>query len=77
MVSWTEITHKEFNPICCDVQPLLNIKYVGGVRVTYKTSFGLDDWIYLHLMHTTRDLQAILHILTVHRYTRTRVLSLH
>jgi hypothetical protein len=27
----------------------------GGVFVTYKTGFALDDWIYWHLMHTTRD----------------------
>jgi hypothetical protein len=26
-----------------------------GLCVTYKTGSGLDDWIYWHLIHTTRD----------------------
>jgi hypothetical protein len=26
-----------------------------GVRVTYKTGSGLDDWIYWHLIQSTRD----------------------
>jgi hypothetical protein len=28
---------------------------VGVLHVTYKTGFGLDDWIYWHLIHTPRD----------------------
>jgi hypothetical protein len=53
----------------------------GGVRVTYKTGFGLVDWIYWHLIHSTRNYRQqsyryATHF-TVHRYTRTRVLSLH
>jgi hypothetical protein len=42
--------------------------YVLGLCVTYKSGFGLDDWIYWHLFHTTRDYGqynaiAILHTL--------------
>jgi hypothetical protein len=51
--------------------------------VTYKTGFGLDDWIYCTLhFHTLRDYRKLqlyrysTHI-TVHHYTRTRILSLH
>jgi hypothetical protein len=49
--------------------------------VTYKRGFRLDDWIYGHLIHSIRDYRsysaiADLHF-TVHRYTCTRVLSLH
>jgi hypothetical protein len=53
---------------------------VGGM--TYKTSFGLDDWIYGHLIYKIRNYKQLqLHLLptdfTVHRYTHIRVLSLH
>jgi hypothetical protein len=46
-----------------------------GLRVTYKTGFGLDDWIYCALcIHTVRDnsASAILHIL---QFTVTHVLG--
>jgi hypothetical protein len=33
----------------------LLLSCVRGLRVTYKTGFGLDDWIYWHLIPTTRD----------------------
>jgi hypothetical protein len=52
-----------------------------GLYVTYKTVSGLVDWIYWHLIHTTRNYRQLqpycwtTHF-TVHRYTRTRVLSL-
>jgi hypothetical protein len=29
--------------------------HVYGVCLTYKTDFGLDDWIYWHLIRTTWD----------------------
>jgi hypothetical protein len=50
---------------------------VGGVRVTYKTGYGLDDWIYWVLYTHNSGLQAIQRYSTVRRYTRTRILSLH
>jgi hypothetical protein len=37
----------------------------AGVRVTYKKVFGLDDWIYWHLIDTTRNYRqysAIAHL---------------
>jgi hypothetical protein len=63
--------------------PILDgvLSRVGGCCVTYKTgSVGLDDWIYWHFIHTTRGYRqysAIADVRTVHRYTRTRILSLH
>jgi hypothetical protein len=52
------------------------------VGVTYKSGFGLDDWIYWHLIRTTRDYRQYSAIsvnthFAVHRSTRTRILSLH
>jgi hypothetical protein len=50
------------------------------VRLTYKTGFGLDDWIYYTLYIHNSGLQAIqryrysTHI-AVHSYARTRILS--
>jgi hypothetical protein len=48
-----------------------------GFFVTYKTAFGLDDWIYWHLIHTTRGYKQLQRYrysthFTVHRYTRIR-----
>jgi hypothetical protein len=50
-----------------------------GVCVTYKMGFGFDDWIYWHLILTTRDYRKLQRYLwsTVQYYTHTRVLSLH
>jgi hypothetical protein len=51
--------------------------------VTYKTGFGLNGWIYWILeIHTTRDYRQLQRYrysiqFPVHRYTRTRILSLH
>jgi hypothetical protein len=48
-------------------------RFRGGLCVTYKTGIGLDDWIYWHLIHTTRDYRHLqlyrwcTHF-TVHRY---------
>jgi hypothetical protein len=61
---------------------VVNIVTCWGCCVTYKTGSGLDDWIYWHLMHTTRDYRQHSAIadptsFTVHRYTCTRVLSFH
>jgi hypothetical protein len=55
---------------------------LSHVRVTYKTDFGLDDWIYCTSHIHNWGLQAIQRYryathFAVHRYTRTRVLSLH
>jgi hypothetical protein len=39
------------------------------MRVTYKTGFGLDDWIYLHLINTSRNYKqynAIIDLHTLH-----------
>jgi hypothetical protein len=51
--------------------------------LSYKTGFGLDDWIYCTLyIHIVRDYGELqrsrysTHFL-VHRYTRTRILRLH
>jgi hypothetical protein len=57
--------------------------FVTGVGVIYETGFGLDDWIYWHLIHSHNSgLQATQRcrwstFFAVHRYTKTRVLSLH
>jgi hypothetical protein len=53
-----------------------------GLRMTYKMGFGLDDWIYWHLIHSTRYYRQLQRYrwsthFTLHRYTRTRFLSLH
>jgi hypothetical protein len=58
-----------------------NIVTCRGGCVTYKKGFGLDNSIYWHLRHTTRDYRQIqrYHLsthFTVHRCARTRVLSL-
>jgi hypothetical protein len=39
--------------ICIHVYVYCNV--LRGMCVIYKTSFGLDDWIYCHLIHTTRN----------------------
>jgi hypothetical protein len=39
---------------------------VGGVSVTYKNGSGLDDWIYWHLIHTTRDYRQYSAIADLH-----------
>jgi hypothetical protein len=59
----------------------LNI-YIVTCRGAWLMAFGLDDCIYWHLIHTTRDYRqcstaAISTHFTLHRYTRTSVLSLH
>jgi hypothetical protein len=46
------------------------------------TGFGLDDSIYWHPIHTTRNYEQLQRYrrstyFTVHRYTHTSVLSLH
>jgi hypothetical protein len=56
---------------------------VMGRGVTYMTDFGLDDWIYcasyIHTVWDYRQLQRYHYSSPspVHRYTRTRILSLH
>jgi hypothetical protein len=55
---------------------------LGCLCVTYKTEFEFDDWIYRTLYFHNSGLQVIQRYFwsthtTVHRYTRTRVLSLH
>jgi hypothetical protein len=50
---------------------------LSRIGVTYKTGFGVDDWIYWHLIHTTRDYRqysaiAILHTL---QFTFTQALG--
>jgi hypothetical protein len=53
----------------------------SGLCMTYKTGFGLDDWIYWHLIHTNRDYRQYSAI--TNPYTsqfivaHSRVLSLH
>jgi hypothetical protein len=50
-------------------------------RVIYNTGFGLDDWIYWHLIHRTRDYSQYSAIadlcmhFTLHLCTRTRVVK--
>jgi hypothetical protein len=34
--------------------------------VTYKTGFGLDDWIYSHVIHTTQDYRQYSAIADLH-----------
>jgi hypothetical protein len=56
-------------------------KYSVTCRGLCVTCFGLDDWIYWHLIHTKLGItgnavQCSSTHFTVHRYTRTRVLSL-
>jgi hypothetical protein len=46
------------------------------------TGFGMDDWIYWHLIHTTLNYRKLQRYrwsthFTVHIYTHTRVLSLY
>jgi hypothetical protein len=53
-----------------------------GLRFPYKTGFGLDDWIYWFVIHTSRDYRqystiAISTLFTVHRYRSFRVFILH
>jgi hypothetical protein len=50
--------------------------------MTYKTRFGLDDWIYCTLYRHNSGLHAITEpslVCTLYNspYTRTRILSLH
>jgi hypothetical protein len=45
--------------------------------MTYKTGSGLGDWIYWHIIHSTRDYRQLERYrcsthFTCHRYTRTR-----
>jgi hypothetical protein len=54
----------------------------GGLCMTCKTGSGLDDWIYWHLSHTSWDYRQLQRYcwsthFTVHRCTRSRILSLH
>jgi hypothetical protein len=49
-------------------------------RGDYRRGFGLDDWIYWHLIHTTRNYRQLQRyhwsaFFTVHRYAHTAVLS--
>jgi hypothetical protein len=37
-----------------------------GVRLTYKTDSGFDDWIYLHLTCTPRDYRQNSAIVDLH-----------
>jgi hypothetical protein len=37
-----------------------------GLRVTYKTGFGLDDWIYWHLIDTVLDYRKYSAIADLH-----------
>jgi hypothetical protein len=63
--------------------PSLRLLYIlSRLGVTYKTGFGLDDWIDYNLYIHNSRLQAITELsliynITLHRYTRTTVLSLH
>jgi hypothetical protein len=56
---------------------------LSRVGVTYKTGFGLDDWIYCILyIHTVRDYRQLQRYrcsthYTIHRCTRNRFLRLH
>jgi hypothetical protein len=49
--------------------------------VTYKTAFGMDDWIYLHLMRShisgLKVITALSLFYTLYSYTCSRILSLH
>jgi hypothetical protein len=52
-----------------------------GLRMTYKTGSGLDDWIYWHLIHTTRNYRQLQSSrwstnVRVYRYTLSLSLSL-
>jgi hypothetical protein len=53
----------------------------GVRRLTYKTSSGLDGWIYWHLIHTlgtTGNYSALADLQTLQfTVTRTRILTLH
>jgi hypothetical protein len=52
-------------------------KILSNVGVTYKTGFGLDDWIYCTLhIHTIRDYRQYSAIADLHTLQFT-VLSLH
>jgi hypothetical protein len=60
------------------VKSLFNV--LSRVGVTYETDIGLDDWIYCTTftqLGTTIQRCRYSTRFTVHRYTRTRVLSLH
>jgi hypothetical protein len=60
----------------------MNILTCRGRAWLIRGVFGLDDWIYLTPYSHNSEVQAIqrycysIHF-TVHRYTRTRILSLH
>jgi hypothetical protein len=65
-------------PVCLlHKQQLILLR--AGVTIDYS---GLNDWIYWHLIHTTRNCRQLQRYrysthFTVHSFTRTRVLSLH
>jgi hypothetical protein len=40
--------------------------HVLGLCVTYKTGFGLDNWIHWHLIHSTRDYRQYSAIADLH-----------
>jgi hypothetical protein len=48
-----------------------------GMCETYKTGSGLDDWIYWHLIHTTRDYMQYSAIVDLHplQFTLTHALE--
>jgi hypothetical protein len=54
------------------------VSLVGVLRVTYKTGFGFDDWIYWHLIHsqlgTTGNCRAIANFHTL-QFTVTHALG--
>jgi hypothetical protein len=52
-------------------------RYGGWLSVTYKTGFSLDDWIYWHLIHTTRDYRQYSAIAGLHtlQFTVTHALG--
>jgi hypothetical protein len=57
--------------------PIKDIGTYRGVRVTYKTGSGLDDWIYWSLIHTTRDYRQYSAIADLHtlQFTVTHALG--
>jgi hypothetical protein len=86
--AFTWINHNGFNTSWRISNYALHFfnKYIvtcRDLRVTYRRGFGLDDWIYWHIIRTARDYRqysaiALLHILQFRvTHTHTRVPSLH
>jgi hypothetical protein len=52
-------SNKRVSGVICAAGGIGMMSRVGGLRVTYRTGFGLDDWIYCTLYIHNSGLQVI------------------